>query len=57
MLNILSKLANAIKSPNFDHFLEKVEQAADERERGRKLAKALHQAKSVIRAKRKSTYC
>lgn len=56
-MNILSKLANAIKSPKFDAFLEKLEQAADEREQGRKLAKALNHSRSIYKQKRKSTYC
>ncbi len=57
MLNILSKIANVLKSTRFDAFIEKLEQTADEREKNKRLAKALKNAKSVIRVKRKSTYC
>ena len=57
MLKILSKIASVIKSQRFTAFIEKLEKAAVEREKNRRLAKALKHSKSIYRQKRKSTYC
>lgn len=56
-MNILSKLANVIKNPRFDAFLEKLEQAEEEKENNKRLAKALKHSSSIYKQKRKSTYC
>lgn len=54
MMKILSKIASVIKSQRFTAFIEK---AVVEREKNRRLAKALKHSKAIYRQKRKSTYC
>lgn len=57
MIEILSKVANVIRNPRFDAWLENREQAKDLRAYNKRIAKALAQANSVIAAsKKKSTY-
>lgn len=52
-MNILSKLANVIKSTRFDAFLEKLEQAEVEKEKNKRLAKALKHSRSIYNQKKK----
>lgn len=57
MLNIMSKISNVLKSPKLDSWLEKLEQAEAEKEKNKRLSKALRHSKAIYKQKRKSTYC